>query len=295
MIPTFNCAEYLGQTLESVLAQDLGPEKMQIEVIDDCSTKDDPEAVVKALGRGRVLFHKKSANEGPTKNFNTCIIRSKGYLIHILHGDDVVEEGFYNLMSAAFDESPECAAIFCRTFLIDDKNELIGLSEYCRSLKVSSRDATEIRISNPLRTPGAAVRRDFYERHGGFDPQLKHTADWDMWIRAIIHGGARMLNKPLASYRWHSANDTGRLARSGEQLRDYLRLADKWERERLNGFERESFDRALARFAYSEWRRFRALGDSEAATANYRFWHDHSTASDRFRTYFGSLLKKMAL
>ena len=46
MIPTFNCAKYLRQTLESVLVQDPGTEQMQIEVVDDCSTKDDPEAVV---------------------------------------------------------------------------------------------------------------------------------------------------------------------------------------------------------------------------------------------------------
>ena len=46
MIPTYNCARYLRETLASVLAQDPGPEVMQIKVIDDCSTLDDPEAVV---------------------------------------------------------------------------------------------------------------------------------------------------------------------------------------------------------------------------------------------------------
>ena len=45
MIPTYNCANYLRETLASVLAQDPGAEFMQIEVIDDCSTKDEPEAV----------------------------------------------------------------------------------------------------------------------------------------------------------------------------------------------------------------------------------------------------------
>ena len=34
MIPTFNCAKYLRETLGSVLAQDPGPERMQIEVVD---------------------------------------------------------------------------------------------------------------------------------------------------------------------------------------------------------------------------------------------------------------------
>ena len=36
MIPTFDCARFLHQTLESVLSQDPGPDVMQIEVIDDC-------------------------------------------------------------------------------------------------------------------------------------------------------------------------------------------------------------------------------------------------------------------
>src|SRR5277367_6513526 len=75
MIPTYNCAKYLRQTLESVLAQDPGPEQMQIEVVDDCSTKDDPEAVVRELGKDRVEFYRKPKNEGAIHNFNTCIQR----------------------------------------------------------------------------------------------------------------------------------------------------------------------------------------------------------------------------
>ena len=45
MIPTYNCAKYLRETLASVLAQDPGAEVMQIEVVDDRSTQDDPAAV----------------------------------------------------------------------------------------------------------------------------------------------------------------------------------------------------------------------------------------------------------
>src|SRR5262249_49179546 len=37
MIPTFNCASYLRETLRSVLTQDPGRDVMQIEVVDDCS------------------------------------------------------------------------------------------------------------------------------------------------------------------------------------------------------------------------------------------------------------------
>jgi len=55
MIPTYNNDEYLRRTLASVLSQDLGPERMQIEVVDGCSTRGDSAAVVEQLGRPRCV------------------------------------------------------------------------------------------------------------------------------------------------------------------------------------------------------------------------------------------------
>src|SRR5690348_4526227 len=75
MIPTHNCAKYLRETLVSVLGQSTGSEQMQIEVVDDCSTKDDPESVVRELGMGRVIFHRQPRNVGHTRNFETCLHR----------------------------------------------------------------------------------------------------------------------------------------------------------------------------------------------------------------------------
>ena len=69
MIPTYNCANYLRETLASVLAQDPGSDVMQIEVVDDHSTKDDPRAVIEELGKGRVGFYQQPHNVGYIKNF----------------------------------------------------------------------------------------------------------------------------------------------------------------------------------------------------------------------------------
>src|SRR4030095_11017006 len=83
MIPTFNSGEHLRKTLQSVMAQDRGPERMEIEVVDNCSTKGDPEAFVRGVCGGRVAFHQRPKNEGAIANFNACIERSHGHLIHI--------------------------------------------------------------------------------------------------------------------------------------------------------------------------------------------------------------------
>ena len=95
VIPTYNCANYLKETLASVLEQDPGEAIMEIIVVDDHSTKDDPEAIVKEFGNGRVQFYRQPKNIGKSSNYAFGINLSKGHYIHLLHGDDTIELGFY--------------------------------------------------------------------------------------------------------------------------------------------------------------------------------------------------------
>src|SRR5690242_19953848 len=94
MIPTFNNAGHLRAALRSVLAQDAGPEVMQIEVVDDASD-DDTSKVVQETGQGRVSYYRQDRNVGHIANFQSCLRRSTGRLVHLLHGDDAVLPGFY--------------------------------------------------------------------------------------------------------------------------------------------------------------------------------------------------------
>jgi glycosyltransferase involved in cell wall biosynthesis len=225
MIPTFHCAGYLGETLRSVLAQDPGPDAMQIEVVDDHSTQDDPELVVREIGRGRVGFFRQPGNVGTTRNFATCITRSRGRLVHLLHGDDLVRDGFYATLQRAFDTDAAIGAAFCRQIFIDGKGDWVGLSpleQPCsgRLEGALERLATEQRIM----TPSIVVRREVYEALGGFDDRLRCSEDWEMWVRIAAHYPVWFEKEPLALYRMHSNSNTGRHVRTAEDMR-YTREA----------------------------------------------------------------------
>ena len=99
MIPVYNCAAYLPETLRSVLQQAPGPDEMQIEVIDDHSTDADVEKLVKEIGRGRIAYYRQPQNVGSLKNFETCLNNARGHLVHLLHGDDRVRMGYYQTIS----------------------------------------------------------------------------------------------------------------------------------------------------------------------------------------------------
>jgi len=102
MIPTYNADRYLRDALESVLAQDPGPDVMQIEVVDDGSEVD-PRPIVKEIAGDRVSVHRHDRNMGHVAAFNTCIDRAQGEYVHLLHADDEVRPGFYERLGAALD------------------------------------------------------------------------------------------------------------------------------------------------------------------------------------------------
>jgi glycosyltransferase involved in cell wall biosynthesis len=55
-ILVYNCYEYIKLSLQSVLQQDLGPDKMEIYVVDDGSTDGNVEELIKNIGGDRVVY-----------------------------------------------------------------------------------------------------------------------------------------------------------------------------------------------------------------------------------------------
>jgi glycosyltransferase involved in cell wall biosynthesis len=282
MIPTFNCAKYLRLTLQSVLAQAPSPEQMQIEVVDDCSTKDDPEIVVRELGEGRVQFYRKPANGGAIANFNTCVERSRGQLVHILHGDDLVLPEFYGRVGALAEKHEGIAGFFVRCLDIGPEGELLYLSTRLTWLEKGSRVVDPMLVTNPIKTPGCVVRRSFYEMHGGFKPAFVHVADWEMWVRVVSEGGGIFINSPLAEYRIFPENDTGRLARTAGNLRDMIQLGREWERSRAS-FNSREFLNEVSNQAKKQAEHFLMAGDREAAAANWAVFRETSSFKQRVR------------
>ena len=96
MIPTYKArADYLEETLKSVLQQDPGPAQMQIELVDDCSPDGAPVELVRRIAGDRIAVHREPANNGLAGIWNRCIERARGEWVHILHQDDIVLPGFY--------------------------------------------------------------------------------------------------------------------------------------------------------------------------------------------------------
>lgn len=229
MIPTFNCAAYLRETLQGVLAQDPGPDAMQIEVVDDCSS-DEPQAVVAEIGAGRVGFHRQPRNVGVPYNFYTCIDRARGHLVHLLHGDDLVLPGFYAAMGRAFTSHPEIGAAFCRHGFIDSEGQRRSVADPEQPASGILTNALErLALEQRIMTPSIVVKREAYETLGAFDSRLSCAEDWEMWVRIAAHYPIWYEAAPLALYRMHEASNTGRHTHTAEDIRYTRRAIELFE------------------------------------------------------------------
>src|SRR5690554_3811721 len=222
MIPVYNCANYLPQTLSSVLCQDPGMEIMQIEVVDDASTDDDIEALVKTLGNGRIKYFRQPVNVGSLRNFETCINRSRGKLVHLLHGDDRVKPGFYKKLASLFEQFPEAGAAFSNYSFINTAGQV------SRDFQLGEQqdgilDSWLIRIAEfqKIQYCSMVVRREVYERLGSYFG-MSYGEDWEMWVRIAKHYPVAHTPEVLAEYRGHLGSITWEKSISGEILHDMM-------------------------------------------------------------------------
>ena len=258
MMPTYNCLDHFEHALRSVLEQDPGADQMHIAVIDDCSTNGRSEEVVKRMAPMRVEFYRQPKNVGLALNWNTCVRRSRGLWVHLLHQDDLVLPGYYKTMERSIREQPEIGAAFCRYAYIDNAGQRTSASEPERETAGILEGWLEaIAVGQRIECPAIVVRRATYEQLGGFTPELYFALDWEMWVRIAAHYPVWYEPDILACYRRHDANETTRLDRVGADLPDVLAALRRISRHVPPDRRRELHGEAVQQL---RWRWFREAG-----------------------------------
>ncbi|MFM7411661.1 MAG: glycosyltransferase family 2 protein [Planctomycetota bacterium] len=225
MIPACDPDEKFCASLDSVLRQAPGPERMQIAVVDDASSAVDVQRLIRSVDpQGRVEFFGGDRRRGLSGNWNRAIEVARGELVHLLHQDDSVHPGFYDRLERGFTRCPQIGMAFCRSRIIDDSGRLTKKTSRQRWLPGVLADWLPVIAERQrVQTPAAIVPRSTYETIGGYRTDLCHALDWEMWVRIAAHFRVWYEPRPLAIYRRHDANETSRLFASGAIWPDMAR------------------------------------------------------------------------
>jgi glycosyltransferase involved in cell wall biosynthesis len=205
IIPAFNQAQYLGAAIDSVLGQTLAG--VEVVVVDDGSTDETPRVLAAYGGNPRVRVVTQS-NAGVGAARNAGFEASRGALVSFLDADDLYHPERLARQIGRFDESPDIGFAYCDIVRIDAAGAVADDYEVQRARLVLEGDIFESLLAGGYFPPHTVIlRRDVFEKSGGFDPALGGHADFDLWLRLSGDGIlAAFLPEKLAYYRVHPAS-----------------------------------------------------------------------------------------
>jgi len=227
VIPAYNVAPYIGETLATVFAQTFTD--FEVLIVNDGSpdTEEFERAIMPYRERIRYL---KQENRGASAARNAGLCAARGELVAFLDADDLWLPN-YLAEQLKFIGEYGCD-LACADALIFGASADAGQS-YMDSLMKSAPPeglVTFLELVNADRsliTSGVVVRRDLVLEVGLFDETLRNAQDFDLWLRLARHG-ARLAyqRKVLLSYRSRPNSLSGDAINSHQRE---LRVFDKIE------------------------------------------------------------------
>jgi glycosyltransferase involved in cell wall biosynthesis len=201
IITAYNCAEFVGEAIESVLGQTRPVD--EIVVVDDGST-DDTAAVVQAYAARGVRYVYQD-NQGAGGARNRGIEETTGELVTFLDGDDTWYPDKTAVQLAYLAAHPATGLVSGdRTWWRTRTNEQTT-KRYARAVGKNLR--REILVQNVVGNPSMTmIRRSVIERVGLFNRSLRWGQDWEFFIRVAYDSPIGFVHQPVIVYRWHPGN-----------------------------------------------------------------------------------------
>jgi glycosyltransferase involved in cell wall biosynthesis len=205
VIPCYNSARYLGETIESALLQTYP--QIEIIVVDDGSS-DETACIARSYG----VHYIYQTNRGISAARNTGIAHSQGKYVLFLDHDDRLLPRAVETGVRLLEEHPECALAVGEHVYIGADGTAIGHS----NKQAAGRDHYEMLLEhNFIETPCSALhRRSGLALTGVFDESVQGAEDHELYLRIARQSPWVAHETPVAEYRLHDSNTS----RDAEQM-----------------------------------------------------------------------------
>ncbi|MBV9122859.1 MAG: glycosyltransferase [Planctomycetes bacterium] len=209
--PSFNQAEFLGQTLDSILAQNYP--RLETIVLDAGST----DGSVDVLRRyaDRLSYWVSEPDRGPAQAINKGFQRASGEILAWVNSDDLLTPGAVWEAARLFAEDPDLDLVYGNALYIDERNDLVlaDHGSYRTGLYYGDFQPTE-RIPrywnyvHAVPQPTVFFRRRLLEACGHLDESYQFIFDFELFFRFAQKARIRKLERTQAFYRIHTRSKT---------------------------------------------------------------------------------------
>jgi glycosyltransferase involved in cell wall biosynthesis len=210
IIPTYNCAAFLAESLGSVLPQ--VPADGEAVVVDDGSTDDTERVLARYGGRIRVV---RIEHGGLAAARNAGLEAARGDWIAFHDADDVALPDRLAFQIAFVERDPTCDGIFANGVRVDEAGRPLAqgepnvvpaaLARACAGRPLTERD---VFVGFPVFFQAALLRRSLCRRAGVLDTSFRIYPDLEYGYRVIGAGRVLFADRVVFRYRLHTTNIT---------------------------------------------------------------------------------------
>lgn len=195
----YNMAEYIEQTIVSVLSQNY-PD-LEYIIIDGASTDGTKDIIEKY--KDKLAFYVSEPDKGMydaiAKGFN----KATGDILAWLNADDVYFPWTLSTVNKVFTEYPDTQWLGGRYAFLNEDGLLSNIfpRTSVRSQKDISNGWCRDGLLGPLQQESMFWRRSLYDMSGGLDISYRYAGDFELWMRFAVHSELSKIDIPLAAFR----------------------------------------------------------------------------------------------
>lgn len=190
IIPVYNMADYLQETLSSVAAADYP--SLEVVIVDDGSTDCSGDIAKQFCGQDGRFHYYRQDNAGVSAARNHALRLARGEYILPVDADDLIHPAYISEAVEILQQEPQVKVVYARA-------EFFGEKQGEWKLPVFSLH--RLAMHNQIYV-SAVYRREDALRFGGYCQQLSGREDWDFWLSMLKHGGeVRQLDQVRLYYR----------------------------------------------------------------------------------------------
>lgn len=202
VMPTYNAERFVDAAVQSILSQTFTD--FELIVVDDGSTDRTLELLrgyERRDPRVRVL---QADHGGGSRAMNRGAAEARGEWIAVMHADDEALPQRLAKQVEAAQRMPGVVVWGSYGQHINEQGQVLGLSRFgpesIDDFEQRFADGRDVNVLHPT----AMLRRDVFERVGGYDPSFQNCEDMELFMRMAHHGGVVVVPEPLVRYRLHA-------------------------------------------------------------------------------------------
>jgi glycosyltransferase involved in cell wall biosynthesis len=221
VIPFYNLAKYLGETLESLkqalkfLSEDISQE---VIILDDGSTTSESEAARKLVGFYGFSY-KKQENQGLANTRNNGALMAKGRFLFFLDADDTISPEYLPKAISALSAYSNIYFVGCWAQYFEASEQI---------WPAFSPEPPYLLIHNPINSSALVFERAAFLAAGGNDPEMDiGMEDYETVVRLVSKGYPGVaLPDPYWNYRIRKDSMVGNFTKTAELIL-YQKIAAK--------------------------------------------------------------------